>query len=335
MPLISFIIPIYNVELYLDECIQSILKQNLVNFEIILINDGSTDKSLEICEKYSLRKEVKIVNQKNSGQSKARNVGIDLAQGTYIAFIDSDDYYINNKVKDIEKILLTEKYDLIVGKIKIFYENNKKELPKTKYKSLENINNLSGEDALEYLIKTNQFLVSPYSFIVKKDIILENKIFFNEKLRCGEDILFTPKIYLNSKKVYSYNDFFLKYRKSRPGQLTESISLEKEIQFLEILDLLNKEVETLQINVKVKKILKEYISNCYLSGLSKIVLKNKYKERKENYKKYIHLKNYTNNKRYLIFKILVNVCGIDLYLFIIKHSINILKKIRETEKSLK
>ena len=91
--LISVIVPVYNVEKYLDNCVQSILRQSYTNLEIILIDDGSTDKSSQLCDEYSQKdKRIKVIHKKNGGQSDARNVGITVATGKYIAFVDSDDY---------------------------------------------------------------------------------------------------------------------------------------------------------------------------------------------------------------------------------------------------
>ena len=92
-PLISFIIPVYNVEKYLAQCIESVLVQSHDNIEIILVDDGSTDKSGEICDNFSKTdNRVRVIHQENRGASAARNAGLGIAKGNYIAFIDSDDY---------------------------------------------------------------------------------------------------------------------------------------------------------------------------------------------------------------------------------------------------
>ena len=96
-PLISIITPVYNVEQYLDACLQSILKQTYSTLEIILINDESTDKSGTICDEYQKKyNNIKVIHQKNSGPSIARNAGIDVAKGDYICFVDSDDIVSEN-----------------------------------------------------------------------------------------------------------------------------------------------------------------------------------------------------------------------------------------------
>ena len=91
--LISIIIPVYNVEKYLEECIESVINQTYRNLEIILVDDGSTDKCLETCKEYEKRdNRIKVIHQENAGVSVARNVGIDFSTGQYIGFVDSDDF---------------------------------------------------------------------------------------------------------------------------------------------------------------------------------------------------------------------------------------------------
>jgi glycosyltransferase involved in cell wall biosynthesis len=105
---LSIIVPVYNAEKFLDKCLESLKNQTIKDIEIILVNDGSTDNSLEICNKYAQNdSRIKVLTQKNSGQSKARNVGIDNSNGEYIAFTDSDDWvdldYYEKLVESCEK----------------------------------------------------------------------------------------------------------------------------------------------------------------------------------------------------------------------------------------
>ena len=101
-PLISIIVPIYNVEKYLSKCIDSIINQTLENIEIILVNDGSTDSCAEIIESYANKdNRIKVIHKKNGGQSSARNMGLDIAKGEYIGFVDSDDYVSLDLYKDV------------------------------------------------------------------------------------------------------------------------------------------------------------------------------------------------------------------------------------------
>ena len=96
--LFSLILPVYNVELYLKECIVSILKQTYTDYELILVDDGSTDGSGAICDEYAEKeKQIKVIHKANGGSSDARNAGIETAQGEYIIYLDSDDYIISDR----------------------------------------------------------------------------------------------------------------------------------------------------------------------------------------------------------------------------------------------
>lgn len=122
MDKISVIVPIYNVEKYLKQCLDSIITQTYQNLEIILINDGSTDQSLEICRQYAKRDQrIILISQKNSGVSSARNAGLDIATGSFITFIDPDDWLADaNSLTKLYNILVTNKSSVVVGNYNVF-----------------------------------------------------------------------------------------------------------------------------------------------------------------------------------------------------------------------
>lgn len=110
----SIIIPVYNTEKYLERCLDSVLGQNYKEIEIILINDGSKDNSLKICEKYKKRfSEIVLIDQENQGLGAARNRGIENSNGEYLIFLDSDDYVEKDSLKAADNIVKRESYDLI------------------------------------------------------------------------------------------------------------------------------------------------------------------------------------------------------------------------------
>ncbi len=124
MPEISIIIPIYNSEKYIEQCINSILNQTFKNFELILINDGSTDNSRVICERYENKdKRIKLFNIGNRGVSSARNLGIENSRGKYIMFCDSDDYVKNTWCEELYKLIKDNNNSYIVCGVEI---NNKR-----------------------------------------------------------------------------------------------------------------------------------------------------------------------------------------------------------------
>lgn len=114
--LVSVIVPVYNVESYLEKCILSLVSQTYKNLEIILVDDGSTDKSSEICDEWALQdSRIRVIHKKNGGLSDARNAGLDVATGEYIAFVDSDDYIENNMISVLYEALIKHQADMAIG----------------------------------------------------------------------------------------------------------------------------------------------------------------------------------------------------------------------------
>lgn len=180
MPKASIIVPIFNVERALPRCINSIINQTFTDFELILVDDGSTDNSLKICKEYS-KKDARIVviSQNNSGPSAARNAGLNLANGEHVVFIDSDDYIA---VDYLEK-LLANKSDLTICGVTNVDENGT--IISTVDHEEEYCNDLK---QLYRLFRRGVF--SPCCKLFKKDIIEKNQIRFPENLSWGEDGVF-------------------------------------------------------------------------------------------------------------------------------------------------
>lgn len=186
----SLIIPVYNAEAYLEQCLSSLLMQSFTDFEIILINDCSSDNSLDICMKYqNIDSRVQVVNQlKNQGVSAARNKGIECARGKYILFIDSDDFVSKIYFDTLEELTKEEIYDLFsFGNYECLMLDDNKNVIK---QSEMNIN--IGFESINSWNKfiLNSFFLSPCNKIYKRDIILKHNIFFDESCVCYEDYLF-------------------------------------------------------------------------------------------------------------------------------------------------
>lgn len=123
--LISVIVPIYNVEKFLNKCIESILCQTYVNLEIILVDDGSTDNCSKLCDEYAIKDtRIKVIHKSNGGLSDARNVGIDVANGEFLFFVDSDDYINKNTINTLYMNLINEDADVSICKYKVVYDQN-------------------------------------------------------------------------------------------------------------------------------------------------------------------------------------------------------------------
>lgn len=219
----SIIIPVYNVEEYLDECIKSVLSQTFCNFEVLLINDGSTDNSGMICDKYVLSdNRVKVIHKNNEGLSAARNVGVTEATGNYLLFLDSDDYYCNISFLDVVNKILTkdsvnvllyrfQSYDCIKGR---FISDNVKYTEKTLY---------SNRNIISYLNKNNVFPGSAWVFVLNRDFYLNNQLFFWKGIT-GEDIDWIIKVLISVESITISNVIGVCYRKYRQGSISNSNS---------------------------------------------------------------------------------------------------------------
>ncbi len=192
MPKISVIVPVYNREEKLNRCLKSLIGQSFKDFEAILIDDGSTDLSAKICDEYEKKDaRIKVYHIKNGGVSKARNFGIDKAEGEFIAFIDSDDYVAENFLKVLYNAAYDKKADLCVSNFHVVTKTNDI-LRKHAYLDGEVLsgNNLK-ETLYTNIVNCNDIgLFSVCNKLFRLDIIRANKIRFNEKMSFGEDMIF-------------------------------------------------------------------------------------------------------------------------------------------------
>lgn len=183
-PLCSIIIPCYNSEKTIDRCIRSCLNQTYNKIEVIIVNDGSNDKTLEICNMFKLLDDrIKIYSQINRGVSSARNRGLQESSGEYIVFLDSDDSLKSNC---IEKMMYFQEYDWVIMGYESCYDNKTVLIaPKDKelHCKLENFNELFSKDCFQYICV-------PVAKLYKGSIIRQNKILFNLELDFGEDTCF-------------------------------------------------------------------------------------------------------------------------------------------------
>jgi glycosyltransferase involved in cell wall biosynthesis len=211
-PMISIIVPVYNAEKHIERCISSLISQKYPNYEVILVNDGSTDNSGGICDDFqNENKNIKVIHTENGGVSKARNVGIENARGDYIQFVDSDDFISDDYTSRMVEIILDKNVDLVIGGINhVSFENNKinilREI-KSKKEGLYTKENLS-------LIFNDLINVSYinycYSKLISRKLLIDNNIKFDINISLGEDTLFVLDTIRASKNIYisNYADYF-------------------------------------------------------------------------------------------------------------------------------
>jgi len=230
-PLISIIIPVYNVEKYLHQTVDSIIFQNFQDYEIILINDGSTDQSASICDRYSINhKNVKVIHKTNEGVGIARNAGIRKAKGEYIYFLDSDDYVEPNFFE--MTVPLTKLNDDIIQFGFNRVNNDGIYLNTTKPFKISSKNIQNDKSVLAKILQTGCGL-SLWDKLIKRQLIQENSIIFDNKRR-GQDFTFMIKIYHVTNSIIAIDQSLLNYRMVfNAKQKTDEAIVENHIENFE------------------------------------------------------------------------------------------------------
>ena len=311
MPNISIIIPVYNVKQYLEDCLESILNQDYKIYEIILVNDGSTDGSADICNLYSDKYSfISTIHKENGGLSDARNVGLKKSNGDYILFIDSDDMIFENS---LEKIHQTLEEDLDVDvvfleAVKLF--PNGKFVPLGEGLEKSEIYKRSQEEVFKHLANLPKFPGSACTKLVKRSMLIKNKIYF-EKGLYSEDIEWSIRL-LTSAKKYNYCHYqYYYYRQQSVGSITNTIELKNVVSLLNIIKKWSSNPQINSING-----LQHYINSFmayeylillpYYGGLNK---KDKNRLKLE-VKEYSWLLSIINIKRVRVARILQSVLGV-------------------------
>lgn len=255
-PLISIIIPVYNTEKYLQECIDSVLAQTYENFELLLINDGSKDGSPQICDAYAAKDDrVKVFHQENAGVSAARNKGLDNATGEYVSFVDADDTVIPEYLEKMMGAMSTERIDLVsFGYCKI-YEDNKKVFPCSPTKS-----NGTAENLLTNLIVENETL-TPWMCLVRRNIVFNHKISFIEGCRYGEDQEFVYKLLVHCSKVTAVESSLYNYRIWNGSAMAK-----KTLNILDNIEASIRSKEYLETNLGIDNKVAHYFRNIRLTN---------------------------------------------------------------------
>ena len=302
MPKVSIILPVYNVESYLRQCLDSIIMQTLEDIEIICVNDGSTDNSLEILQEYKNKdSRIKIINQENRGQGVARNIALENITGDYIGFVDPDDYISPNMYKTLYETAIKHNCDIVEES---FYIKNE---IRNYLKKRKNKLNLPKNKIFNYKVKKN-YVFSPnlaiWNKLYKTSFIKENDIKFFETKK-GEDIIFTIKSrVLASKIVYIDNaDYYYRIKKDNIPKSYKNTSpideLNRQIKFLDtiknaliedkIYELIKYDFENYSIQkLKEKyKILQIKDQKIFEQALKNVISENLFKR----FKKEIFLKN--------------------------------------------
>lgn len=217
----SIIVPVYNVENYIEQALNSILSQTYKDYEVIVVNDGSTDQSLKICESYKEKfQNITIITQKNGGLSEARNTGIKIAQGEFIYFFDSDDYMnpvlLETVNKQIEK---DEELDMVQFHYESF-KNNVVKQDSFKFSTIPNDKVLNNSELVNYLYNGKKTIFTAWSYVIRTSIIQNNNLEFIPRI-IDEDVLFIYSCFKFVRHYVCLSDILYYYR-LRKGSITQT-----------------------------------------------------------------------------------------------------------------
>lgn len=290
-PLFSIIVPIYNIERYLEQCIESVLAQDYQNYELILVDDGSPDNSIDICVKYAKQcPNIVFIRKINGGLSDARNAGIKLARGKYLMFLDSDDYWEGTSIlSDLQKIIVENTPDVIFNYMSSVYPDK----IINHYMNREKLVGSFRED-FKGLYQEGIYLGFTWTKIVKREVILKNQLFFIKE-RYFEDIpwSFSLTKYIGTYAIYQ-NCFYM-YRRERKGAISSAVTKKNQVSLFKNLSEIFQQISEIQ-KKNLLQGLESYVNDIYQYSIKCYDLlsdddkKAFYEEKNEISKKWIEIK---------------------------------------------
>ncbi|MEZ7620351.1 glycosyltransferase family 2 protein [Streptococcus sp. 27098_8_23] len=216
---ISVIVPVYNVEAYLERCVESILQQTYAHFELILINDGSTDSSGQICDQLASQYEnIKVYHIENAGVSNARNMGIQLATGSWVTFIDSDDFVTQDYLATLASAVEGVNVGFVIAPLHHIKNGIVTDLPSHSEKT----ELWSTEETMKELLMTTRTSFFPVAKLFKRDLLADEK--FNTNYHLAEDALFLTELLLKTRCSCVFIDKPVYYYDHREGSATTSVN---------------------------------------------------------------------------------------------------------------
>ena len=216
-PLLTVVIPVYNVEKYLNRCLESILIQEWKNYDIILVDDGSTDRSPQICDDYVKTYDfISVIHKENGGLSEARNTGISQAKGEYIYFPDSDDWIEPDTFIDLAEALESQKFDIISFN-REFVKGEEDVIISDSVETQV----FYGKDAFVHMLKHSYITGFANDKIYRKSLFIDNNILFPSR-KYYEDLGTNYKLFLSAQKVYATNQKYYHYLIDNPDSITQS-----------------------------------------------------------------------------------------------------------------
>lgn len=310
--LLSFVIPVYNVENYINQCVNSILSQNCSKIEVILVDDGSTDSSGALCDEFAKNSDlVKVIHQKNSGHSAARNKGLLSAIGRYVAFVDSDDFINETRVLDILKWAEENREDICFLNAHKFFPTTSTELIDI-FPAREKIKGKSAEEVLKELAVCEKYPGSACGKLFRREFLIENEILFPCDLLHGEDLTFVIECLSRAQSFDRLDIDYYYYRQERTGSVTSCKN--KEQVFI---DLSKFVVNTADF---AEKFPEKHNSICSFAAYEyAVVLRTYYllkgnlkSQAKQFFKDYKYILKYGKSKKLVFVRTCISILGIKI-----------------------
>ena len=249
---VSVIIPVYKIEKYLNQCVDSILKQTYHELEVILVDDGSSDKCPQICDIYAEKdKRVKVIHQENAGLSAARNSGIESANGDYIIFLDGDDFFDDTEaIERLVKRVKTTKADVLNYSYKKYYEDTGDKVPQFNELPPMPVQLQEKTEQLDYITKEFLYIASACNKMIRADVLSKHMKF--EKGKLSEDVEWCARLLCHAQSFDFVCENFYCYRQ-------RSTSITHTMQEKACIDLTNNILGCLKIAEQTDEKIKEYI----------------------------------------------------------------------------
>lgn len=270
---ISVIVPVYNVEAYLERCVESILQQTYAHFELILINDGSTDSSGQICDRLASQYEnIKVYHIENAGVSNARNMGIQLATGSWVTFIDSDDFVTQDYLATLASAVEGLNVGFVIAPLHHIKNGIVTDIPPHSGKT----ELWSTEETMKELLMTTRTSFFPVAKLFKRDLLADEK--FNTNYHLAEDALFLTELLLKTRCSSVFIDKPVYYYDHREGSATTSVN-QHVFDTIEVYQQIIAQVSQAFPNLKYELINRECWS--YITVYDKIIFTSREEYQKE------------------------------------------------------
>jgi glycosyltransferase involved in cell wall biosynthesis len=323
MPIISIIVPVYKVELYIRQCLDSVLAQNFTDYECILVDDGSPDDCPAICDEYAAKdKRIKVIHKENGGLSDARNAGIRSAIGDYIVLLDSDDLLADNEaLGNFCGVIERTKVSVVFNSNLVTFNNVAVDY--VPYDGInENIDTIPSFSFYKELARSHKILLAGWLFSLKRSFLLQHNLFFKYGI-LHEDEHWMPRVICAAERIAVNHSLFYAYRKERENSITSQITprhiFDKFVIIEDLLVLSRNEKISENHTIYKNRCVNLWFSIFYSISVIEKNYKEEYKEINGRLKKFSYLLLYRKTIKYILLFLLLSSFGIKFCQYVLKH----------------